>query len=155
MRFIEFIAELDTTDKIIEDVRNGLETELLVEAVQYIHRTTPDFRKIWNSGEIPMNVRDASQRVFQQMAVNPLQVNMKTLETGTKGNATVQVKIGDKWRALAAKDGNVLYWYWIGPREELNNFRGTKIMQPSIPAARYVGVKYPKRPVQQPLRVIA
>jgi hypothetical protein len=33
------------------------------------------------------------------------------------------VRIGDHYRALGLREGEVLAWFWIGTHEEYNNFR--------------------------------
>ena len=33
------------------------------------------------------------------------------------------VRIGDHYRALGLREGEVIAWFWIGTHEEYNNFR--------------------------------
>ncbi|MDR1146107.1 MAG: hypothetical protein LBK71_08240 [Verrucomicrobiales bacterium] len=36
------------------------------------------------------------------------------------------VRIGDHYRAVGAKDGDQIMWYWIGSHEEYNNLIGRR-----------------------------
>jgi hypothetical protein len=38
-------------------------------------------------------------------------------------NGICVVRIGDHYRALGLREGNVIAWFWIGTHEEYNRFR--------------------------------
>ena len=38
-------------------------------------------------------------------------------------NGVCVVRIGDHYRALGLREGQVIAWFWIGTHEEYNNFR--------------------------------
>jgi hypothetical protein len=39
------------------------------------------------------------------------------------GNGICVVRIGEHYRAVGLRDGDVIAWFWIGTHEEYNNFR--------------------------------
>jgi hypothetical protein len=39
------------------------------------------------------------------------------------GRNVWSVRIGDHYRALGKRSGDLIVWFWIGTHEEYNNFR--------------------------------
>ena len=97
----------------------------------YTHRTTPEFNAIWKGKDIPEKVKLLAQGAFTRMLIDPATVDLKHMVSSFASNV-YRAKIGDRWRALAVKKGNTLYWFWIGPRETINNYRGSALQSPNI-----------------------
>lgn len=77
------------------------------------------------------------------MIQDPVMVELKPIDFWP---GVWQAKINREYRALAMKEGSVFVWYWIGPREELNQF---KSFQPpgtmTLPQRTFTGMQQPLR----------
>ncbi len=46
-----------------------------------------------------------------------------SLKFEERRNGVCVVRIGDHYRAVGLREGNIVAWFWIGTHEDYNNFR--------------------------------
>lgn len=141
---IELFSDYITIQKIWERFLSG---ELMESVVTRLtHRVDDSFIEIWNGSKIPKGIKILAQEKFAMMLKDPTIVELKKLsQVSDQYHEDIwQAKINDGWRALAIRRSNVLQWYWIGPRERLNNFSFPK------PKGSFKGVK---TGIQRPLEI--
>ena len=46
-----------------------------------------------------------------------------SLQFEERRNGVCVVRVGDHYRAIALREGEVIAWFWIGTHEEYNRFR--------------------------------
>jgi hypothetical protein len=137
---------LASIEEVLREYKDG-ETDLLTEGTTFIHRTTKNFVSLWNASRIPPAIKARAQDVFNKMVQDPQSVDLKKMNVEHR---VWRVKIQDKWRALAVREGNTFIWFWIGPREELNKLHAYR-------SSSLMNVPNPQKPMgnpQKPLRVM-
>ena len=78
------------------------------------HRTTQEFRKLYD--ELPQEIKELANKNFELLKKDPLHPSLHFKKVGKLWS----VRIGDRYRALALKDGDEFIWFWIGTHEEYN-----------------------------------
>ena len=78
------------------------------------HRTTREFRKLYE--ELPQEIKELANKNFELLKKDPLHPSLHFKKVGKLWS----VRIGDRYRALALKDGGEFIWFWIGTHEEYN-----------------------------------
>jgi len=78
------------------------------------HRTTQEFRKLYD--ELPREIKELANKNFELLKKDPLHPSLHFKKVGKLWS----VRIGDRYRALALKDGDEFIWFWIGTHEEYN-----------------------------------
>ena len=89
-----------------------------------MHRTTSRFWKYFE--ELPYPIRRLAEKSFQLLKENHGHPSLHFKKVGKMWS----VRIGNRYRALAVKDGTDFIWIWIGNHDEyermiaqIENFR--------------------------------
>jgi hypothetical protein len=77
-------------------------------------------RRFWDRfDKLPADVQDLARGKFRLWKRDPFHPSMKFKPL--IGNVW-SVRIGNNYRALARRHGDLAVWFWIGTHEEYNNF---------------------------------
>ena len=77
-------------------------------------------RRFWHEfNRLPAHVQCLAREKFQLWIRDPFHPSMQFKPL--VGNVW-SVRIGDHYRALAQRHGDLAVWFWIGTHEEYNNF---------------------------------
>lgn len=83
-----------------------------------IGRTHPRFWKSFHALPLPIQkLAREKYALWKQDAHHP------SLKFEERRNGICVVRIGDHYRALGVREGNVIAWFWIGAHEDYNRFR--------------------------------
>ncbi|UFH52960.1 type II toxin-antitoxin system RelE/ParE family toxin [Spirosoma sp. KNUC1025] len=81
------------------------------------HRTTPKFWKCYyNLSEV---VQELADKNFELLKADQAHPSLHFKEISGKHNLW-SARVGDHFRALALREDDELYWFWIGTHEEYN-----------------------------------
>lgn len=73
--------------------------------------TTPDF---WTSyAALPPEIKTRAKVTYRLWQRDPRHPSLRFKKTGEVWS----IRIGGGYRALALLEGDVFYWFWIGPRD--------------------------------------
>lgn len=79
------------------------------------HYATSDF---WNCyDELPESIQEKADNAFEKLKSNPKHPSLHL----KKVDRFWSVRVGLKYRALAAKKDEVLIWFWIGTHADYDN----------------------------------
>lgn len=56
-------------------------------------------------------------------SVRALEARPTSSVAALRGSALTVVRIGEHYRALGLREGDIIAWFWIGTHEEYNRFR--------------------------------
>ena len=77
-------------------------------------------RRFWKCFEgLPPVVQKLAREKYALWKTDPHHPSLKFEE---RRDGVCVVRIGDHYRALGLRDGNVVGWFWIGTHEEYNRF---------------------------------
>jgi hypothetical protein len=157
-RFTDFLSQRTNRQTTIFEEADLVEQDrlplfLFMEADGITHRCTKKFLDIYNSGDIPEDVRRVARKLFRKVdqSQNPEEAGMYQW---TDKPEFYEIRVGIHFRALArrvkTKNGIVYVWFWIGTREELNNAQHTFMkLDPDINVPNlYTQSKKPQNPLR-------
>ena len=76
------------------------------------HKALPSF---WGcSSGLPESVQERADRQFIRLLNDPSHPSIRLKQVGSFWSA----RISDSVRALALREGNTCFWFWIGPHDE-------------------------------------
>ena len=80
------------------------------------HFTTPEFWPLYNA--LPQEVRALADKNYELLRANPAHPSLrfKNIE------GFWSVRVGSRYRALAALRADGFYWFWIGPHGDYDKF---------------------------------
>ena len=82
--------------------------------------TSRTHRRFWHEfNRLPAHVQCLAREKFQLWLRDPFHPSMQFKPL--VGNVW-SVRIGDHYRAVAQKHGDLVVWFWIGTHEDYNNF---------------------------------
>lgn len=78
-------------------------------------------RRFWKHfNQLPAGARHLAREKFALWKRDPFH---RSLAFAVRRNGVCVVRIGDHYRALGIKEGDIVAWFWIGTHEEYNRFR--------------------------------
>jgi len=83
-----------------------------------ISRTEARFWRLFES--LPADAQALARDKYRLWARDPFYPSMMFKPLGRN---VWSVRIGDHYRALGKRSGDLIVWFWIGTHEEYNNFR--------------------------------
>ncbi len=83
-----------------------------------IGRTHGRFWKHFDA--LPARVQKLAREKYSLWRRDPRHPSLKFEE---RRNGICVVRIGDQYRAIGLREGDVIAWFWIGTHEEYNHFR--------------------------------
>src|SRR6476661_3243137 len=82
--------------------------------------TSRTHRRFWYEfNRLPAHVQCLAREKFQLWLRDPFHPSMQFKQLVGK---VWSVRIGDHYRAVAQKHGDLVVWFWIGTHEDYNNF---------------------------------
>jgi hypothetical protein len=79
--------------------------------------------KFWRAyAALPPEIRSKARKIYRLWQDNPWH---PSLHFESKGNFW-SVRIDRGWRALGRKEGDTVYWLWIGPHDEYERLIGQR-----------------------------
>lgn len=66
---------------------------------------------------LPKHIRDTAHRQYLKMRRDPRSVNLQKRCDSAVGQIW-KADVNDQYRALAVREGDVFYWFWIGEHDE-------------------------------------
>ena len=86
------------------------------------------FPRFWHEfNRLPAHVQCLAREKFQLWLCDPFHPSMQFKPL--LGNVW-SVRIGDHYRAVAQKHGDLIVWFWIATHEDCNNFSGSVSPEP-------------------------
>lgn len=80
-------------------------------------RTRPSF---WRAhARLDGVARIAARRAYQQFVQNPAHPSLRFKKLGGFTNAW-SVRVNEQYRAVGERDGDTVYWVWIGTHNEFD-----------------------------------
>lgn len=79
---------------------------------------SPQFKKLF--ARLPTHVQNQARAAYSQFKNDPYYLSLH-FECVNKREQIYSVRIGNSYRALGYKDGEIIHWYWIGPHEKYNH----------------------------------
>ena len=76
---------------------------------------TDDFRN--NYRHLPQEVKRAARKNYRLWKANPNHPGLQFKQIHT-AEALYSVRVGRGWRALGLREGDAIYWFWIGSHAE-------------------------------------
>ena len=77
-------------------------------------------RRFWRRFEdLPASVRKLTREKYALWKRNPYHPSLHFEE---RRNGVFVVRIGEHYRALGLREGDIVAWFWIGTHEEYNRF---------------------------------
>lgn len=77
-------------------------------------------RRFWKNFEkLPPAVQDLARKKYALWKRNPFHPSLAFEE---RRNGICVVRIGNSYRALGLREGDLIVWFWIGTHEEYNRF---------------------------------
>jgi hypothetical protein len=83
-----------------------------------IGKTHSRFWKYFDA--LPLAVQKLAREKYALWKRDPRYPSLRFEE---RRNSICVVRIGDHYRALGLRDGDVIAWFWIGTHEQYNRFR--------------------------------
>jgi hypothetical protein len=83
-----------------------------------IGRTHGRFWKHFNA--LPLAIQRLAREKYALWRQDPFHPSLRFEE---RRNGICVVRIGDHYRALGIRDGEIVAWFWIGTHAEYNRFR--------------------------------
>jgi hypothetical protein len=78
-------------------------------------------RRFWKIFEkLPAPVQDLARKKYALWKQDPFHPSLAFEE---RRNGICVVRIGNNYRALGLREGDLIVWFWIGTHEEYNRFR--------------------------------
>jgi hypothetical protein len=75
-------------------------------------RASEEFWDLYN--HIPLNAQRAADKQFELFRKDPTHPSLHLKQIGGLWSA----RINDAYRALAVREGDVFYWFWVGPHDQ-------------------------------------
>lgn len=77
-------------------------------------------RRFWKSFEqLPPKVQDLARKKYALWKKDPFHPSLGFEE---RRNNICVVRIGNSYRALGLREGDLIVWFWIGTHEDYNRF---------------------------------
>lgn len=89
-----------------------------VDLTVYEKLSLPQFKKLF--AHLPSQVQKQARIAYSHFKNDPYYPSLHC-ECVNKREQIYSARIGNSYRALAYKDGEIINWYWIGPHEEYNH----------------------------------
>ena len=83
-----------------------------------IGRTHPRFWKHFSA--LPVAVQKLAHEKYTLWKEHPHHPSLRFEE---RRNGICVVRIGDHYRAIGIREGDIVAWFWIGTHEDYNRFR--------------------------------
>ena len=83
-----------------------------------IGRTHPRFWKHFDV--LPPAIQQLAREKYALWERNPRHTSLRFEE---RRNSICVVRIGEHYRAIGLREGDVVVWFWIGTHEQYNRFR--------------------------------
>ena len=83
-----------------------------------IGRTHPRFWKHFDA--LPVAVQKLAREKYTLWKKHPHHPSLRFEE---RRNGICVVRIGDHYRAIGGREGDIVAWFWIGTHEQYNRFR--------------------------------
>ena len=78
-------------------------------------------RRFWKCFEaLPAAVQKLAREKYALWKRDPYHASLRFEE---RRNGICVIRIGNHYRAVALREGDVVAWFWIGTHEEYNRFR--------------------------------
>ena len=78
-------------------------------------------RRFWKCFDrLPPAVQKLAREKYALWSSDPRHASLKFEE---RRNGLCVVRVGDHYRAVGLREGDVVGWFWIGTHEEYNGFR--------------------------------
>jgi hypothetical protein len=75
-------------------------------------RASAEFWDLYN--RIPLTAQRAADKQFELFRKDPTHPSLHLKPVGGLWSA----RINDAYRALAVREGDVFYWFWVGPHDQ-------------------------------------
>jgi hypothetical protein len=69
---------------------------------------------------LPKEIQALAREKFRLWQSDPYAPSLRFEE---RRNGFCVVRVGDHYRAVGTREGEIVLWYWIGTHEEYNRFR--------------------------------
>jgi len=79
---------------------------------------SPDFWALYH--QLPNSIRQAADKQFALFQQNPLHPSLHLKPVGDLWS----VRVTDAYRALAVRERNAFYWFWIGNHDDYERLIG-------------------------------
>ena len=77
-------------------------------------------RRFWNCFDrLPLKVQQLAREKYVLWGENPYHPSLKYEE---RRNGICVVRVGDHYRAIGLKEGDIVAWFWIGTHEDYNRY---------------------------------
>jgi mRNA-degrading endonuclease RelE of RelBE toxin-antitoxin system len=83
-----------------------------------VSRRTKQFRKLFD--DLPADVQRQARADYQLFKQNPQHPSLEFKPVLTAGTNAWSAKIGDRYRVIGYRAGEVIVWDWIGTHEAYN-----------------------------------
>ena len=80
---------------------------------------TDDFIRLFSF--LPENVKKLSRKAYNLWKITPFHPSLQFKQIHSS-EPIWSVRIGIKWRALALKEENKVYWFWIGSHNDYDKY---------------------------------
>jgi hypothetical protein len=87
-----------------------------------ISRATPEFWACFR--ELPTQVQTRARAAYALWASNPRHPSLRFKQIPAAGEDVWSVRIGIGWRALGARQGDDMIWFWIGSHADYDKLIG-------------------------------
>lgn len=78
-------------------------------------------RRFWKCFDrLPARVQALAREKFKLWKDSP---NHPSLHFEERRNSVCVVRVGEHYRVIGLREGEVIAWFWIGTHEECNSFR--------------------------------
>lgn len=78
-------------------------------------------RRFWKCfDQLPAHVQSLAREKFKLWKASP---EHPSLQFEERRNGVGVVRVGNHYRAIGLREGNVIAWFWIGTHEEYNRFK--------------------------------
>ena len=81
----------------------------------FISRASAEFFDEYR--RLPRHIREKTKRAHRLFLSNPSHTSLDFKPIRAM-NGVYSARIDDQYRVLGRRDGNVIYWYWIGHHSE-------------------------------------
>lgn len=77
-------------------------------------------RRFWSCFDrLPLSVQQLAREKYALWSENPYHPSLKYEE---RRNGICVVRVGDHYRAIGLKAGDIVAWFWIGTHEDYNRY---------------------------------
>ena len=80
---------------------------------------TDDFLAYYN--ELPAQVREQARKNYRLWKQNPNHPSLRFKRIHAT-EPIYSVRVGRQWRALGLREGDAIYWFWIGSHADYDHF---------------------------------